>query len=304
MKLLIIGCGSIGSRHARNAQTLGNSVVLCDPDPKRGQYTNYKVALQQERVDAAVVASPSNLHVEEALELARRSVPIFMEKPLATSRVGLSELLALVEKNKVITMMAQSYRWHEGLLALKNILDGGIFGAPRLVEYVAKEYLPDWHPGQDYRREYAAQKKMGGGAMLTSMSHALDTLEWFFGSITEIKGCKKRSGNLDMDADDTVDVQGRTERGIEFRAHNDYFTKESVNWLNIECEQGVVELDLRKNTLNGKPYIFDPNRRYVDEMIYFLDLVARRQSDPTLNLQHGAHIVELMTSTRIEDLTI
>lgn len=304
MKLLIIGCGSIGSRHARNAQALGHSVALCDPIPERGQYTDYKAALQRENVDAAVVASPSNLHVEAARYLAEKGVPIFMEKPLATSRDGLAELVQTVKKKKLITMMAQSYRWHEGLLALKKLLEDGTFGSPQHVVCVAKEYLPDWHPDQDYRREYAAQKKMGGGAMFTSMSHTLDTLEWLFGDIVEIEGSKERSGNLDMDVDDTVDVKGQTARGVSFNAHNDYFTKQPVNTIRVECERGVIELDLRGNKLNGEPYAFDPNKRYMDELAYFIQLVERGESDPAIDIAHGAHIVELMTDSRIRDLTV
>ena len=103
MKLLIIGCGSIGSRHARNARSLGYEVVLVDPDPTRGQYLTYEEALQKEPVDAAVVASPSNLHIAAAEYLVERSVPILMEKPLATSRDGLTTLVQSVEEKKLIT---------------------------------------------------------------------------------------------------------------------------------------------------------------------------------------------------------
>ena len=304
MKLLIIGCGSIGSRHARNARALGHSVVLCDPDSKRGQYPDYKQALEHECIDAAVVASPSNLHVEAAQYLAQNGIPIFMEKPLATSLDGIKNLLQIVKEKGVITMMAQSYRWHEGLLALQEFLKTGAIGAPRQVRLIAKEYLPDWHPQQDYRVEYAAQKKMGGGAMFTSMSHTLDTIEWLFGVILKIEGRKERSGNLDIDADDTVDVQGSTLRAVMFTAHVDYFTKSRVNLLYVECERGSCELDLRGNTLNGEPYVFDSNKRYIDELAYFIELVKFGRSDLALDLAHGAHIVELMIDPHIKDLTI
>jgi len=304
MKLLIIGCGSIGSRHAKNAQALGHSVVLCDPDPARGQYTDYKVALEKEHIDAAIVASPSNLHVEAAQYLAEKGIPICMEKPLATSLTGLAELVRTVKEKNVVTMMAQSYRWHEGLLALKKFLEEGTLGSPKRVVCVAKEYLPDWHPNQDYRLEYAAQKKMGGGALFTSMSHTLDVIEWLFGGVVEIAGSKQRSGTLDMDADDTADVAGQTARGVTFTAHNDYFTKQPSNTIRVECEQGVAEIDLRGNTLNGEPYAFDANKRYLDELAYFVTLVERGGADPALDIAHGAHLVELMCDNRIKDLTV
>ena len=222
MNLLIIGGGSIGSRHARNAQALGHAVVLCDPDPERGQYADYTKALEQEHIQAVVVATPSGLHVEEALYLVDKGIPIFMEKPLATSCDGLDELVRIVSKKKVITMMGQSYRWHEGLLKLKALLESDELGAVRRVRYVSKEYLPDWHPERDYRQEYAAQKRLGGGALFTSMSHTLDFIEWLFGEIIRIEGRKERLGDLEMDADDTANISRQTQRGNPFYFSNYY----------------------------------------------------------------------------------
>ena len=303
MNLLIIGGGSIGSRHARNAQALGHAVVLCDPDPERGQYTDYKTALEEERVDAAVVATPSGLHVEEALYLAGKRMPIFMEKPLATSLDGLRELVRIVGEKKVITMMGQSYRWHEGLLKLKALLESDELGAVRRVRYVSKEYLPDWHPERDYRQEYAAQKRLGGGALFTSMSHTLDFIEWLFGEIIRIEGRKERLGDLEMDADDTANISGQTERGIAFDAHNDYISQKPSHTLQVYGERGEATLVMTTNTLDGETYAFEPNHRYIEELKHFVHLVETNTLDTSLDIAHGAHIVELMCDKRIQDLT-
>lgn len=303
MKLLIIGCGSIGSRHARNAQTLGHSVVLCDPDPTRGQYLDYKTALRQEHVDAVVVASPSGLHVEAARCVAEKGIPIFMEKPLATSLDGLYELVRIVNERKVITMMGQSYRWHEGLLKLKAHLESGAIGNVLRVNHVCKEYLPAWHPTQDYRKEYAAQKRLGGGALFTSMSHTLDFIEWLFGTIVQLEGRKERLGDLEMDADDTATVSGQTDRGVIFNAHNDYISKTPLHTIHVFGERGEAILDMTANTLNGETYAFEPNHRYVEELRHFIELVETNMFDTSLDLAHGAHVVELMCDKRIKDLT-
>lgn len=304
MNLLIIGCGSIGSRHARNAKTLGHDVILCDPNPERGQYTDYKIALDKEHIDAAIVASPSNLHVEQALYLAEKDVPIFMEKPLATSLNGLKELVHTVRENKVVTMMGQSYRWHEGLLKLKAQIEGGIIGKVLRVKYISKEYLPNWHPTQDYRKEYAAQKSMGGGALFTSMSHTLDFIELLLGTIIEVNGRKERLGDLEIDVDDTATVSGKTDRNIKFDAHNDYISKIPSHTLRVSGKLGEAVLNMTTNTLNGETYSFEPNHRYVGELRHFIRLVETNTPDSSIDLAHGAHIVELMCDKRIKDLTI
>ena len=199
--------------------------------------------------------------------------------------------------------MGQSYRWHEGLLKLKTLLESGALGKVLRVKYVSKEYLPDWHPDRDYRREYAAQKRLGGGALFTSMSHTLDSVEWLFGTIIEFEGRREKLGDLEMDADDTANISGRTDRGVAFNAHNDYISQNPSHTLQVVGERGEVLLDLMAHTLNGDAYAFESNRRYVEELKHFIHLVETGTFDLALDLAHGKHIVELLCDKRIQDLT-
>ncbi len=321
--LLVIGCGSIGARHARNARSLGVRVVLADPNIERARalaqeigaeatFADYREATEKMTLVGVVVATPSSLHVEQALWCAARGLPLFIEKPLATELAGLSELLSVATEKKLITMMGQSYRFHEGFLKLKELLDTNVIGAIQIVEYMGGQYLPDWHPKEDYRKEYAAQKRLGGGAMFTSMSHALDNVEWLFGRVEDYSGSKSRKGDLEIDVDDTCDVEIGTERNIKASVHFDFLAKPAVHYMHIVGEEGKIEADFiahqiivtdaagNKETLS---YIFEANKRYVDELQYFLTLLEKGASDPALDIAHGKHLVELMCDPRIVDLT-
>ena len=145
---------------------------------------------------------------------------------------------------------------------------------------------------------------MGGGAMFVSMSHSLDTVEWFFGEIKEYAGTKKRIGDLEIDVDDTTEITCSTARGVQVVASSDFLARPSFHTMHIVCEEGVIAADFAKNEINGTPYAFDPNKRYVDELAYFISLLDRGEPDPALTLAHGAHIVDLMTDPRIIDLTL
>lgn len=324
MTLLIIGCGSIGSRHVRNARSLGYAVVVCDPNVERAQtlavevgavayFSNYREAIMSgHEIDAAVIATPSTYHLEEAFYLAEQGIPLFIEKPLATSTEGLAQLIELVKSKRIITMMGQSYRFHEGVLEMKKNLDSSI-GASQTVTSYWGSYLPDWHPTEDYRREYAAQKKLGGGAMFTLMSHTLDLLVWLFGDFVEYRGTRKRLGNLEIDVDDTATITGVSDRGVRIEAKNDFITKPPRHTLTVVGTDGTLVTDLIAHTLHlsthdgsGKrfTYTFEPNHRYKEELRYFMSLVARGEADPSLTIAHGARIVELMTDPRIIDTTI
>ncbi len=75
-KILIIGCGSIGSRHAKNAKKIGiENIVLCDADAERSArlcvelnankaYQDYKKAVDEnQNILAAIIATPTSLHI-------------------------------------------------------------------------------------------------------------------------------------------------------------------------------------------------------------------------------------------------
>src|SRR5581483_4103643 len=173
-RVLVIGCGSIGSRHARNLRTLGVTPVLVDPDAARAQalaaevgapayFTTYEEAAAAQPLDAVVIASPSSFHVAAAKFFLERNTPIFIEKPLATSAEGLEELVTLAREKQVVTMMGQSYRFHETFRALKACIEEKTVGSIYHAQFFGGQYLPDWHPQMDYRTEYMAQKKLGGG---------------------------------------------------------------------------------------------------------------------------------------------
>ena len=108
-KILVVGCGSIGRRHINNLKSLGiTRFVLCDPDTETlrkasagiegaALVTDLKDALS-ERPDAAIICTPSSMHLEMARELVSRGVHCLIEKPVSHTIEGCEELERIVEK--------------------------------------------------------------------------------------------------------------------------------------------------------------------------------------------------------------
>lgn len=320
--ILIIGCGSIGARHARNARSLGYEVLLMDPDKARAdalgaeinartQYVELGTALEDGAPDAVLIASPSSNHVEQALQVVSRGVPVCIEKPLATSSDGLEELLELVEEKQVVTMMAQSFRFHETFLALKSLLSDGVLGMIYHAHFTGGQYLPDWHPEADYRSEYMARSDQGGGVMFTSKSHTLDFVEWLFGGITEYTGFKDRLGSLEIDVDDACFLLMKTVNDVVVYAAFDFLQRPHRSVATIVGEKGRIEADFIENTIaiigtdGARESITcspEANARYVDELKHFIALIEAGTVSHDLDIVHGKHIVDLMRDPRIHDL--
>jgi len=347
MNILILGCGSIGSRHAKNLKDLGHNIVVCDKDEMRikhfgkqnkcNYYYDYLDAIKNENLDGAVIATPSNFHTKPAVDLATCGINIFMEKPLSTSLNDIGRLDEIIKKNKLVFMMGQSYRFHEGLLCLKKLIDQKIVGDIYNVEMLGGWYLPDWHFKEDYRKMYAARSELGGGVLLTSLSHAIDTTRWLFGEVIDFNGWKSKVSNLDIDVDDFVTCTIITEQRVIVNIIDDFLCRLPRNEIRLYGSDGFIVTEFNKNKIhywhvNNKRFFpndqnidpnynytkvledgirydpkmdtecfkFDINKRYYDEMIFFIDKVENNAIEFSPNLSDGMRVLEILTSDKIK----
>ena len=350
MKILIVGCGSIGRRHARNARTLGADVVLCDVNELRmkefgesigasGYFTDFKEAAQFSGATAAVVATPSNIHVAPACALLSGGIHVLMEKPLCTSVAEVADVRSAVKDSDLVFMMAHTYRFRAEWVAIKDMLDSKPLGKIHSAEFMGGWYLPDWHVREDYRHEYAAQKRLGGGVLLTSLSHSFDIVSWFFGEIEQIRGARMRLGNLEIDVDDAVMCVLQTSSGVAVTLSEDFLNRCPRRQFRINAEHGYLEADFNRQTVSiwderkkrfhpddpeankhGCPRFkiledgvaYDPNPdvfpmaysgndAYLTELKYFMDIVASPKPVFDLDIDAGIRVLEAIYAAGMED---
>lgn len=322
--VLVIGAGSIGRRHTQNARSLGLRTIVCDINIERAKklaeetdsekfYEDYKEACEDNpEIIAAIVATPSQFHIENARFLAERGIHIFIEKPLATAFEGIDDLMRIVESKNVVVMIGQSYRFHEGYLSVKKLLEDGVIGEIYHVSSLSGQYLPDWHPTMDYRTEYAAQKKLGGGALFTSMSHFFDSMGWLFGEIEELSGWRARLSDLEMDVDDSVFCLMKTKRNIVVMCQTDFLQRISKHRMVIVGGKGTIEADFIAHEItveipgeqsSVRKYSFEPNKRYVEELKHFVQLIKDGSMKHSLDIHAGERVVKLLLGDNIRAIT-
>lgn len=261
LKVLIIGCGSIGRRHARNAINLGAEVILCDLNMQRmcdigaplaitGYYTDFHTAIDKSGADAAVVATPSNFHFEPAKALVEQGIPVLMEKPLCLSLEEALHLERIVRERNAILMMAHTYRFRDEWIAVRSMLDDWPLGKIYSAEFTGGWYLPDWHIREDYRTEYAGKKELGGGVLFTGMSHLFDIARWLFGNIDIITGVRMKQSNLDINVDDAFVCILRSSAGVTITIIEDFLSRLPRRQLRINSEYGYVEIDFNRKQMS------------------------------------------------------
>ena len=113
MKILIVGVGSIGERHARCFSKIqGVDVGICDLDIELANEVGGRYGIKEigrgidemeiSSFDAGVVCSPANSHIPISRILSSYDLHLLIEKPLSTSIDGVEDLIEISEKNQKI----------------------------------------------------------------------------------------------------------------------------------------------------------------------------------------------------------
>ncbi len=122
------------------------------------------------------------------------------------------------------------------------------------------EYLPDWHPWEDYRQSYAARRELGGGVALT-LSHDLDLVNWLAGSAVKTwNTLKNYRSSLEIDVESGADVSLGYENGITAHCHLNFHERVPRRWYRFVWEEGSVEIDYFKATYS----LMQPGRETAD----------------------------------------
>ncbi|MEA3245927.1 MAG: Gfo/Idh/MocA family oxidoreductase [Gemmatimonadota bacterium] len=234
MRVLIAGLGAIGQRHARNLRALRPDVELhafrqrglrhvvtesLRRDATRDVETELAVTPHATlddalaaRPDAVFICTPSALHLDVALRAAAAGCHLYIEKPVSHTIDGLGRLGALVAERKLVAMVGCQWRYHPCVRRLHELVTGSALGDLRKAKIEYAEYLPDWHPYEDYRTSYAARAELGGGVVLTHI-HDYDLAWWLFGPVRHVHATGGHESDLEIDVEDTARAQLDTARG-------------------------------------------------------------------------------------------
>jgi len=251
--VFVIGLGSMGKRRVRNLVRLGvTRIVGFDPradrrDEAKAQSPRLEVVLDasagfEAPPDAVVISTPPELHVGYAREAVRRGLPFFMEASVLdhNMKVLASEAAAA----GVVAAPSCTLRFQPSVKRMKALVDEGRVGQIFAYTHHSGQYLPDWHPWEDYRRFYAGQRMTGACREIVPFEFAW--LTWLAGRVNAVTAMKGRVGDLDVDIDDVYQVLVRHENGALGHLLVDVLSRTAIRRCTIVGSKGVLEWDWSK----------------------------------------------------------
>ncbi len=253
-RILVVGTGSIGTRHVRCLLKTGRaSVGICEPNatfrngvaaayPVDGVYASLDQALT-DKWDAAVIAVPAPLHVSIAQKLVDRKIGILIEKPLAVDETGIEELIQSVERNRVPSAVAYVYRAHPAVQAMRQAIREKRFGNPLQLIVVSGQNFPYFRPA--YRDIYYAHRAQGGGAIQDGLTHAFNACEWLLGPITRIAVDAAHMRLDGITVEDTVNVLARHDDTILASYAINHHQAPNESSMTVVCENGTMRLEIK-----------------------------------------------------------
>jgi glutamate-1-semialdehyde aminotransferase/spore coat polysaccharide biosynthesis protein SpsF (cytidylyltransferase family)/predicted dehydrogenase len=316
-RALIVGCGSIGRRHARNLKSLGirqlgfcdtsaDALKYCDQELGGEIFSDYTEALAKFKPDIALICTPPVCHVEEALAALQARAHVFIEKPLSHESSGIQALISEARRRDRNVQIGYNMRFHPGLQILKELIDSGKIGRVLWLNVEAGQYLPDWRPWQHYRESYSARHELGGGIILDG-SHELDYICWLLGRPTEVTCRAEHLSNLDVDVEDSAWIYLTFPERRRAELHLDFVQRAYTRTCKVVGETGTALWDFNvqevrwfsadKPGWNSIPYVFEANDMYLAEMVHFLESLGSG-TGPMVDLEQGRDVIRVVEAAK------
>lgn len=284
---VVVGLGSIGTRHARILRELGLEVVTVSRR-EGGDYGSIAQAIAGAQPDYAVIATETARHADDLSELAQTGFQgkVLVEKPLfATPAAPPKYPFAHVS-------VGYNLRFHPVMTALAETLHGR--EVITVAAYVGQD-IRDWRPGRDHRATASATTDAGGG-VLRDLSHELDYLLWLFGPWHRVAALGGASGARDIDVDDHLDLLLDMQRAPSVHVHMDYLDRQGIRRIRVNVDDDTIEADLvgSRLTVNGKATEIPSER---DQSYRDMHVAAMQGARPVCSLPEALGVMHLIDAS-------
>ncbi len=292
MKLLIVGLGSMGKRRARLARGIDPSLQIIGVDTAEGRRAEaLELGLVQAAApavddalalspDAALVCTAPLTHAALIGALLDAGLPVFTELNLVSD--GYAENIAKAREKGLPLFLSSTMLYRRETQYIKAQVQN--FGRPVHYLYHIGQYLPDWHPWENYRNFFVGNARTGGVREIFGID-----LPWLldaFGPVTSMTVQRDTISDLGLPYPDCVTLLLRHASGAQGVLAADVVSRKAVR--NFECFGDGLHLFWEGNPKTLYEFAGGEKR--------FVDTYGSFEHDPRYsdNVVENAYVDELL----------
>ena len=196
VRIGLIGCGRISKNHLDAISQIPEAdfVAVADIIPEKADkvaadyaianvFYDYHEMLAKEKLDLVSICSPSGMHPNMGIDVAKAKINVLTEKPMAINISDADRLIRACDENNVKLFVVKQNRLNSTMQLLKRAIEKNRFG--RIYMAQANVF---WTRPQAY---YDAEKWRGtwefdGGAYMNQASHYVDAIYWLLGNVDSV----------------------------------------------------------------------------------------------------------------------
>jgi predicted dehydrogenase len=320
MQVVVIGLGSMGKRRIRLIQKLNNQIKILGVDTNEERrafcaseygidsFASLAQAVAATPVDCAFVCtSPLSHHgiIEQCLKFGLHT---FTELNLVSD--GYDTNIALAANQNLVLFMSSTFLYRDEIKRIKTYVNS-VAGNLNYTYHVG-QYLPDWHPWENYKDFFVGDKRSNGCREIFAIE--LPWLTAVFGKITKVDVVKSKISALHIDYNDNYLAIIQHESGHKGTLAVDVVSRKAVRNLEVFGEElylhwngtptglSTYDFDTRQ-TIDIKLYdeidqldnysSFVVENAYTNEIMAFFDAVANG-STPLYSFEKDQEILEII----------
>lgn len=304
MNIVVIGLGSMGKRRIRLIKKYNDQYQIfgIDSSVERRQtsekeysietFANVDELLLSKPVECAFVCTSPLSHSEIIRLCLEKGLHVFTELNLVTD--GYDENTMLAKENKRVLFLSSTFLYRQEVRKIKQLVKG----SDCLLNYTYHigQYLPDWHPWENYKDYFVGDKRSNGCREIFAIE--LPWLTDVFGVINKVHVMKNKISSLDIDYDDNYMVMIEHANGHKGMLAVDVVSRKAVRNFELFGEELFLQWDGSAEGI--KVYDFDHKEEkkiqlyetvdqleqyskfvvenaYFDEIVSFFSVVEKRE---------------------------
>ena len=219
IRIAVVGCGRIAKNHFAAIEQHSEDlelVAVCDTDPevaaRQGAasavpfYTDIEAMLADATIDVVSLCTPSGMHADQTVAVARHGIHVITEKPMATRWQDGIRMIRACDDASVLLLVVKQNRHNSTLKMLKRAVEERRFGKIHLVHINVF-----WTRPQSYydQAKWRGTWEFDGGAFMNQASHYVDLLDWLIGPVERVQAMMSTTRDIEVEDTGVMNIRWR-----------------------------------------------------------------------------------------------